>query len=443
MDRPWVPQGAGKFGVKRETDRLQFGVVLAVALLGAPAAAWATETPPIDFPAAAARTLRQHPQLRGLALAIEQSRLQRTIAEQRPALELALEAEGVAGSGAYAGIGSAELSVSLQALFERAEKRAARIAAAAAQTERLQHEQRRVALDLLADTARAWIAIAAAEARARHAAAVVTGAEVAVASVRARVNAGYAPRSELAIAEMRLSAARAAHAAGLRELDGAQYRLASLWTMPHERPRAALALFELPRIAAFDALAASLAELPDLAEYASEAELRAAELRLARSAARADWRWSIGLRRYEDSGDQALIGMLSLPLGQAARAAPEIRRAELAAERAQVDAQAAAQRLRPLLYEKLQALEAARIRLTAIGAEQLPRLQDALAVTERGYRLGRFPWRELHTLQMQIADLELERIALAEQFHLTLVEIERLTGAHLPLVAPRASENAQ
>ena len=69
--------------------------------------------------------------------------------------------------------------------------------------------------------------------------------------------------------------------------------------------------------------------------------------------------------------------------------------------------------------------------MIAIGAEDLPRALEALEITERGYRIGRFPYRELALAQAQLIDLELQRLDAAAQYHLTQLEIDRLTGAEI------------
>jgi cobalt-zinc-cadmium efflux system outer membrane protein len=65
----------------------------------------------------------------------------------------------------------------------------------------------------------------------------------------------------------------------------------------------------------------------------------------------------------------------------------------------------------------------------------LPRANESLALTDRGYRIGRFPYRELALAKNLIVDLELRRLDAAARFHRARIEIERLTGAQLTLIA--------
>src|SRR5690606_2558802 len=99
----------------------------------------------------------------------------------------------------------------------------------------------------------------------------------------------------------------------------------------------ALDLYALPEPRDFAELKAELATLPDLERYAADERLREAGLRLARAQAVADWRWSIGVRHLEESGDQALVAGFSVPLGESRRARPVLREAELARARTALD----------------------------------------------------------------------------------------------------------
>ncbi len=324
-----------------------------------------------------------------------------------------------------------QLTVSLGSVFERAGKRRARVDVQERSLSLLRDEQRVEALDLLAETGRRFIDVAVAQERVRLAALALDQANATVALVEPRVAAARSSKMELLNAQVRQTGARVARSAAQRELVAAQVSLAAQWGDTQGRPTVALELVSTPQPAGFEELESRLAAVPDLARYATESALREAEVRLARAQAVADWRWSIGVRRYERTDDQALAFGWSMPLNGTRRAAPAIR--ESLANRAIVEQQAEAARiaLRPVLFEQWQLLQTLRERVIAIGAEDLPRALEALEITERGYRIGRFPYRELALAQSQLLDLELQRLDAAAQYHLTRLEIDRLTGAEI------------
>lgn len=405
-----------------------------VALLCGSAGATAQSPPPapLTYTAAVQKTLASHPRWRRFALERDAADARRELAGLRPGMELAVEAEDVLGTGAYPSSDSApQLTVSLGSVFERAGKRRARVEVQERSLSLLRDEQRVEALDLLADTGRRFIDVAVAQERVRLAALALNQANATVALVQPRVAAARSSKMELLNAQVRQTSARLAGTAAQRELLATQVSLAAQWGDTQGHPTVALELVSTPQPAGFEELESRLAAVPDLARYATESALREAEVRLARAQAVADWRWSIGVRRYERTDDQALAFGLSMPLNGARRAAPAIR--ESLANRAIVEQQAEAARiaLRPILFEQWQLLQTLRERVIAIGAEDLPRALEALEITERGYRIGRFPYRELALAQGQLLDLEMQRLDAAAQYHLTRLEIDRLTGAEI------------
>jgi cobalt-zinc-cadmium efflux system outer membrane protein len=389
----------------------------------------------LDFVAAAQRTLQAHPDTRRLAAELEAARARTAAAELRPPLELGVELENFAGTGAASGVDVAEATLSLGATLERAARRGARVDAAQRAVDLLTVDQRVLALDRLAETGRRFVAVAVAQQRVTLARVALAQADTTLALIRPRVAAARSPRTELLNAEIERSQAEAELTIAERDLAAAQAGLGAQWAAPDARPTVRFALLEFPEPADRTELRRALETTPDLERYATEARLADARVALARAQATPDWRWSLGVRRLQESRDQALVVGFTVPLGNARRADPEIR--ERRAEVAQVDAAAAARRveLERLLIAELERLHGLHARLLAITDVQLPRAREARELTERGYRIGRFPYRELSAASRQVIDLELARLEAASQYHLTRVEVERLTGARIDLLS--------
>jgi cobalt-zinc-cadmium efflux system outer membrane protein len=418
----------------------RFGLLALAILAGAVAdaprtfGAEPTAAAPLSFAAAARRTLNSSPQLRGSAFGLDAARARESAAAFRPPVELGASLENALGTGSVRGTRESEFTLSLTTLFERGGKRDARVATAVADTARLSVEQRVLALDLVAETGRRFVAVAAAQERRRLAERALAQAETTVKLVEPRVAAARSPRTELLYARIDREQAAVRLAAAERELTAARTALAALWGTPDERPEVDLALFDLPGPAALDELRARLASLPDLERYASQARLRDAELRLATAQSVTDVRWQLGVRHLQAPRDQALIAGLSLPFGQRARAEPGIREAQ--ANRARVDLEADAARFAlesTLVGEHVRLLNA-RAALDAVTVRELPLAREARELTERAYRIGRFPYRELAIAQQQVIALDAARVDAAVLFHLTRIEVERLSGAQLDLL---------
>lgn len=416
----------------------RFTACLFALLYGLSVARGITAAEPISFDEAARKTLASHPDTRRFALELEAARARIDAAGLRPPTEFAADLDNFAGTGDTRGIHSAELTLSLNSVFERGGKRDARAAVAERSLDLLSLEQRIAALDLLTETGRRFVAVAVSQERLRLAQAARAQADTTLALVQPRVESARSPRTELLYAEIERSRTDVEMDAAEHEFAAAQAALAAQWGSPEERPSVILAAYDLPETATWAQLRSRLEALPDLERFASEQRLRQAQVALARAQAVPDWRWRIGVRRLQETNeftkDEALVAGIAIPLGQARRAAPSGRESE--AELAAVDSSTQSRRLDldRLLIGELEQLRAARTRLRAITDVQLPRAREARDLTEHGYRIGRFPYRELALAQQQVLELELARLEAARQFHLTRIEVERLTGAQLDLL---------
>ena len=388
----------------------------------------------LTFEEAARKTLESHPAWSRFALEQRAAQARVDQAALKPAIELGVAVDDVLGTGAYQAVDGAEFTVSLASLFERGGKRAARVDVETRSLALLSDVQRVEALDLLATTGRRFVETGVAQERLRLAAVALDQANATVALIAPRVAAARSSKMELLNAQVQQTQARLAKSAAERELAATQSALATQWNHPEERPTVVMRFLEVPEPADFGTFESRLATVPDLARFASEAAVRDAEARLAQAQASTDWRWSVGVRRFQADADQALVVGLNLPLGATRRAAPALREAQT--NRAIVDKAAEVTRLalRPLLYQQWSLLQTLRERVIAIGVEDLPRAREALEITERGYRIGRFPYRELALAQAQLIDLQLRRLDAAAQYYLTRLEIDRLTGAQVSLL---------
>lgn len=409
-------------------------VALACAAFAVVSTAQAQSSAPIDFAVAARKTLAAHPHLRRLPIDLEIARSREATAALQAPLEVGAEFENVAGTGAAKGIDAAEITLSVSSLFERGAKRDARMAEARRFVELLSVDRRVELLDALSETGRRFVAVAVAQELRDLAGRRAEQAKQTLDLIATRVGAGRSPRTEQLNAEIELSAAEVVLAQADRELEAAQLSLASQWAKPEERPVVAADLTALAEPRAFNLLSQQLSKLPDLDRFAAEGRLRDAELRLAQSQAVADWRWSAGVRRLEQSDDQALVLGFSVPIGTARRNAAAIRAVELQRNATSLDGEARRLELLALLHTNWQQMQSSRFAAAAIFDKQLPRAREALELTQRGYEIGRFPYRELALAQQQVLSLEALRLEASARYHLTRIEIERLTGAQLALL---------
>ena len=307
-----------------------------------------------------------------------------------PNPDLSIELENVAGSGVYQGLQSNEITVALGQRIELGGKRSARISAARAQTSiaELVWAQTRAELGYLVRTRFAEAAAASGRVSlARQSA--VRAAELARIA-RELVDAGREPPLRALRAEANLGEAKAEVTREVADELNARLALVTVWSA--SKPPAAIDGDYDMRVPATVTDTASV-----LAMRRAEAELAAAEavLRRERSFRIPDIVLSAGIRRFEESNDQAFVAgaAITLPFFNRNQGNVASARARISAARARRDLAFA---------EAAQSLSAARTTLSAAEARvevlrnsTLPQADEALRLTEISYRNGRSELVEL------------------------------------------------
>ncbi len=412
------------------------------ALAIAPCAIAQVPSPPepLTLDAAISRVARTHPDLR---LPV----LQRAAAEARyegagfkPPLAFGVDIENALGTGASRGFDASEVTVSLAGVLERGGKLDARRALAQANIDTLAPQREITRLDLMAEVARRYLAITAARGQRRIALDDIEQRRRAVAAARVRLQAGASPASTLMTAQAALAQAELDRDRAVQAERAARLALAALWNAREaDFTEVSGEPLQLPALEDFQQLAVLLSDTPELALIAGEARVREAQLQLARSELRGNLSWQLGMRNNRDSGDTALVGGFSLPLGNARRAGPEIRAAEAELAMSAVQRESRALQLYSTLAEAHGRYATARLEVARLDSDVLPQLQRAEKAAESAWRAGAISyleWAQLQAMRIEARQRQLDA-ALAAQT--ALIEIQRLTGQ--PLVATASEGN--
>jgi cobalt-zinc-cadmium efflux system outer membrane protein len=412
-------------------------VCVTATVLLAPVAEAAAVPDGLTLREAIAAALAGNPALDAFAFDLRAAQARERQAALRPAPELALDVENFAGSGATRAFDAAETTLALSQVIELGGKRGARVDRARVGSDAVEIERQVVQLDVLAEVTQRFISVARAQERlvlVRSAAAL--GASTVAASQR-RVDAAKSPHAELDRARIALDRYRLDEKAAAADLDTARRRLAAMWgaSQPVINGRnfgeVRAELFTLPQAGDFAALAGQLAANPDFLRFASETRLRDAELRLATTLRRPDVTLSGGLRRFEESGDQAFVASLSLPLFGDRRAQAYVDEARANRERVDAQRRAAELRATATLYTLHRQLVRAVDEARALGSDIRPRAAEALQETEYAYTRGRYSYLELVDAQREYLAVQAALIDAAASAHELRAEIERLTNAPL------------
>lgn len=390
---------------------------------------WGQAAEPLRLEEAVARTLASHP---SLTAETAQLRAVQARAEREglpPPLVVGGEFENAAGTGTLSGINSAETTLRISRVIELGGKRAARQALGRAEVNQQRHQIEAVRIDLASRTANRFIEVLAQQQRVDYAGERVTQAERTRREVAGWVAAARNPDSDLHAAEIALAEAELALETAEHELTSARLTLAASWgALTPDFGKVAGDLEPLPTVEPFETLAGRLPQTPEQHAARLQAEAIAARRRVAEAIAKPDIDLSLGVRRLEAYGDQALVMSVAVPLGSRKRAGYSIAQADAELSAAEAGREADRIERHQRLFERYQELVHARHELEALQTNMLPKAETALATTRRGFEAGRFSFISLAQAQRTLFDLRERAVDAAARYHLRLVEVERLTA---------------
>jgi outer membrane protein, heavy metal efflux system len=399
----------------------------ATCLLCAPLPAQEARTLTLDE--AFARLTARHPDLARFRYLRDRAQAELEGETQRPPLNASLEIENALGNDATSGFDAAEVTLSLASVLERGAKREARRAVADAQTQALGLVEEAKRLDLLAEVARRFLDLLAAQTLIQIAETELAQREQVVQASTQRVRAGASPDSVRLTAEAAVARARLQRERAQAETRAATQRLAALWNdrVP-DFDRVAGDPLLLPPAPSLDSLRALIDRSPELRRFADESRLREARVQLARSARTADIQWQAGVRRLESTNDWAAVAGLTMPLGSTGRAAPRVQAAQADLVALSLERESEEITLFATLIDARARLESASVEVAMARTDVLPRLQRAEQAAERAYRAGALSYLEWAQVQGETSATRREQLQAAIDGHRALIEIQRLTG---------------
>lgn len=387
---------------------------------------------PFTLANAIRRSLSHHPTLNGFVFELKAQDARLAEARLPSGFQADVLIEDAAGSGERRGVSAAQTTLSLSHLIELGGKREGRVAVAEATRQRLRTEQAARQLDVVAEVARRFVVVLNGQERVRIARDGVDIARRSLSAVQLRVAAARAPdaeqiRAEVGVVESELVLEDAEH-----ELVTARHQLAAAIGEDEVHFGTAVGeLLDFPLIATFGELRAKLEASPDFLRFADEERVREAQLRLAQMRRRADIRGTVGLRRYEQGNDVAVVAGISVPLYSAGRAQAQIDAMRAERDHLQSDRDSVFLRTQAELFRAHQELIHASEVAGVVRDQLVPRLERALEQTEYAYEQGRYSYLQWSVAQQELLDARRRLIETATDFHTLQIEIERLTGESL------------
>lgn len=180
-----------------------------------------------------------------------------------------------------------------------------------------------------------------------------------------------------------------------------------------------------------DTLVLYISDNPEVARWAIEISSRIAERRLARAEAVPNLRGRIGLKRDRESGDEALVLGISLPLPLFDRGQAKAQSARASEASARSRQRAAELRLESQLSEAYSGLANAYDEASAIRSRALPAAEKAYQGTQFLFKEGKLPFLDVLDAQRTLFEIQESYLQALEDYHFAAATIESLIGRSL------------
>jgi len=378
------------------------------------------------------RTLAQNPQLHQFTLVRQGILWQRVTGELSPGFTLGLNVENAAGSGAMKGMDAAEATLSLSSVIEMGDKLMSRISVVDANLDVFEFTRQAQTLDVLGKLTSAYIRSLTTQEQLTLSAEALTLSEALHKKVSERAQRGAASDAEVIRARAMVTQSRILRSKLLKKFERQKVALSRYWA--ETQPAFSNLqgdLFVFGQEKSYQDLYEKVKQSPAINVFASEQRLKKAELRLAKSQNSGDLGWQFGVRRFEETGDNALTLGVSIPLFSQSRNTGEVKR--VLAERNAVTYKRADALLN--LHEQLYTAYSLR-QQNITSYEQLtkhviPDLKKALSLTQLAYDRGRLKYQDWVAAQQELLSAKQQMIESASNALLNQAIIEQLTAEPL------------
>lgn len=398
-----------------------------------------SKSPSLSLHQAIKYTLAHSPQLHQFTIKTHAILARRSNSKLKPALNVGIELENFAGSGALSSVQSAETTLALSSVIELGGKRRARTVLADTQHTLFEQRLKAFTLDVLGELSATFVQILEVQERVSLAKEALTLTERTLSIVQSRSQQGATPESEVKRASASLYKAKLHVNALEQHHQRLLIKLAAYWgeTAPSWNHLAG-DIYQFAPASDFSSLYKRALSSPAIALFASEARLKKAEVSLAKTQSKSDISWQLGVRQFEETNDTAFTAGVSLPLFSGRR-----NRASLKAAMAEKN-EVVYQRETARLKLHVQLYEAYSQRKQHIGAMKtyrshiLPNLETALSTTQRAYENGRYSYQDWIAAQKELLEAKSALIDNASAAALNHALIEQLIAE--PLYSPESKK---
>jgi cobalt-zinc-cadmium efflux system outer membrane protein len=401
----------------------------ATALLFSPWLTAVSHSQTITLGAALQRALAASPRLTAAERDIGIARGQRIQAGALLNPELSYEQDNSFGSGIYRGTKSAETTLQISQLFELFGKREARIAAGQAVVEATTIERHAVRLQILSETAIAFLSVLGLQRRIQILDDQVAAIDRLSPLLQRRVDAGASSPAETGRAEVASALVKADRERTKAALASARRELAVL--MGDTSPKFSAVSGRLDttgRPPSFQAVIAAIDANPQLVRWNAVYAQRNAELLLARLKPYPDVRLGAGWRHFNETNDDAVRLSVTVPIPVFDQNQGNILSAQESLAKTRAEREANRNTLLVVAGRAYDALQGSLRELAILRETAIPKSRQASEAISEGYGQGRFTLLEVLDAQASVAQALLREQEALQNFHIAVATIEGLVG---------------
>jgi len=389
---------------------------------------------------ALALALMHNPELKAYSWDIRISQARELQAGLWPNPEFGVEVEDVGGSGELSGFDAAETTIQLSQLIELGGKSDKRVKVASLEKELsgLDYEAKR--LDVFTEVTTSFIEVLTAQQRLELTKELLQLSEEIVDTVSKRVDAGKDSPLEKGKAAVAHSNIRIKHRQAIENLEFARKQLASTWA--GETPcfeSAAGELDSLPPLPAVEELTLLISENPDIARWPLEVDKGKASLELEKANAISDITLSGGMKRFNETDDNAIVFGISIPLPISDTNQGGRMEAAYALSRVREEQRAAQSDIQMELARAYQALSNSHAEATELDNNILDEAESVFEASRTGYSVGKLDYLHVLDAQRTLFEVKTQYIDALGSFHTAKTDVERLIGS--PIESINFSEN--
>jgi len=346
--------------------------------------------------------------------------------------ELGIEVEDIGGSGPRSGFDAAETTVQLSQLIELGDKAQKRKQVASIEKELAGWDYQTRRLEVLNEAGKAFLSLLVIQEKAKLLAELVEVSQQTLRSVSLRVEAGKDSPLEKSNALVALSKVQLEHKQALQELEHARKLTVSFWGS--EQPQFIRAegqletVFEIPEI---DQLQQKLLTNPMLARREKEIARSKAALELEKSKTVLDVSVNAGVKRFNETDDNAVVFGVAIPLPISDR--NQGGRMEAVANLSKIrEAQRAARieilnQFNQVYTELVISLDKAKELHTVI----LPCAREVFNASREAYKEGKIDYLNVLDTQRTFFEVRMQYIDVLAAYHKAVADMECLTGQEI------------